>query len=140
VFQNILVGMDGSEAAKHALELALDLARVAHASVHVVSIEEHLPAYAATVGEVEEEDRYENQYFHRVHADARRRAAERNVPITTDVVRGHAADALVRAVQSTKADLLVIGHTGHSKLHNLFLGSTADRVVEHALCPVLVSR
>jgi nucleotide-binding universal stress UspA family protein len=33
-----------------------------------------------------------------------------------------------------------VGHTGHSRLHSLFLGSTADRVVEHATCTVLVVR
>jgi nucleotide-binding universal stress UspA family protein len=38
------------------------------------------------------------------------------------------------------ASLIVLGHTGHSRLHNIFLGSTADRVVERAHCPVLVVR
>jgi nucleotide-binding universal stress UspA family protein len=35
---------------------------------------------------------------------------------------------------------VVLGHTGHSRLHHLFLGSTADRVVERAHCAVLVVR
>ena len=140
MYQNILVGLDGSEAGNHALDLALELADLTHAKVHVVSVEEHLPAYAATVGEVDDEDRYENEYFQRVQADAQRAAAKRRVPITLEVQRGHAADALVRTAKVTHADIVVIGHTGHSRLHNLFLGSTADKVVEHAPCPVLVAR
>ena len=37
-------------------------------------------------------------------------------------------------------DLIAAGHTGHSRLHHLFPGSTADRVVELANCPALVIR
>lgn len=140
MYRNILVGLDGSDAGNHALELALELAKLSDGSVHVVSVEEHLPAYAATVGEVDDEDRYESEYFQRLHADVTRAANERQVPITAEIQRGHAAETLVRAAQLSHADILIIGHTGHSRLHNLFLGSTADRVVEHAPCPVLVAR
>ena len=63
MFTRILVGLDGSEAAQRALERALDLAALYGAELLVVSVEEKLPAYAATVGEVQEEERYEHRYF-----------------------------------------------------------------------------
>ena len=106
----------------------------------MVSVEERLPAYAATVGEVDEEERFEDHYFRRLHHDARRLADFRRVPFSHEIVAGHAAQVLVRVAKANGHDLLVIGHTGHSRLHDLFLGSTADRVVEHAPCPVLVVR
>ena len=140
MFQNIVVGLDGSEGARHALERALDLASLTHGAVHAVSVEEHIPAYAATVGEVDDEVEFKNHYFKGVHADAVKAAGSRRMILSFDIVRGHAADQLVRAAVDRKADLLVIGHAGHSRLHNLLLGSTADRVVEHAPCPVLVVR
>ena len=140
MFQSIVVGIDGSEGASRALDGALELASLTGGDVHVIAVEEHLPAYAATVGEVDEEVRFENGYFRRVESDALRRAAARSVTLTFDVMRGHAADQLVRAAVARQADLLVVGHTGHSRLHVLVLGSTADRVVEHAPCPVLVIR
>lgn len=85
MFRKILVGLDGSDAARHALTSALDLAALTGAELHVVSVEEHLPAYAATVGEVQDEDRFEHAYFKPVQAEARRLAAERGVRITAEV-------------------------------------------------------
>jgi nucleotide-binding universal stress UspA family protein len=57
-----------------------------------------------------------------------------------EVVPGHPAQALPRMASERTCDLIVLGHTGHSRLHDLFLGSTADRVVERAHCAVLVVR
>ena len=55
---------------------------------------------------------------------------------------GHPAQALVRYVKEAGVDLLVMGHTGHSKLWGTFLGTTADngKVVSHATCSVHVVR
>jgi nucleotide-binding universal stress UspA family protein len=140
MFRSILVGLDGSEAAQHALVRALELASLCDAEVHVLSVEERLPAYAATVGEVEDEERFEHGYFRRIQHEARRLAGERGVPVHLEIVPGHAAQTIARAAAEHKVDLIVVGHTGHSRLHHLFLGSTADRVVERASCAVLVVR
>ncbi|SRR6266536_3283522 len=140
MFRKILVGLDGSEAARHAMERALDLAALCQAEVHLLSVEEHIPAYAATVGEAMEEERFEHGYFRRIQHDARHRGTERGVRVTTEILPGHAAQILARRAAEGGFDLVVLGHTGHSRLHNLFLGSTADRVVERAHCPVLVVR
>ena len=140
MFARILVGLDGSDAAHNALSTALDLAALSGAEVLVASVEERLPAYAATVGEVEDEERFEHGYFHEIQARAKRAAAERGVRLETTILPGHAAQTLTRLGRERGCDLIVVGHTGHSRLHNLFLGSTADRVVELASCPVLVTR
>jgi nucleotide-binding universal stress UspA family protein len=140
MFARILVGLDGSEAAHHALAMALDLAALCGAEVHAASIEERLPAYAATVGEVEDEEGFAHDYFQEIQDRARRIAAERGVPFDGSIMPGHAAQALTRLAREGGFDLIVVGHTGHSRLHHLFLGSTADRVVEGASCPVLVVR
>jgi nucleotide-binding universal stress UspA family protein len=41
------------------------------------------------------------------------------------------------AATETQADLIVLGHKGHF-LRDHLLGSTADRVAEHAECPVMI--
>jgi nucleotide-binding universal stress UspA family protein len=140
VFQKILVGLDGSEAARHAFEKALEIGALCDAEVHVVSVEEHIPVSAATVGEVEDEERYQSRYFSRIHSEARRLAERRHIALRTAILPGHAAQVLVQQAKEGGFDLVVIGHTGHSRLHAFFLGSTADRVVEHAPCAVLVVR
>jgi nucleotide-binding universal stress UspA family protein len=140
MFARILVGLDGSEAAQHALVTALDLAGLCGAEVHAVSVEERLPAYAGTVGEIEDEEHFAHEYFDAVIARARLTAAERGIPFDSSIVPGHAAQVLARLARELGCDLIVVGHTGHSRLHHLFLGSTADRVVELANCHVLVAR
>jgi nucleotide-binding universal stress UspA family protein len=47
---------------------------------------------------------------------------------------------IVRAAEETNTDLIVIGTQGRSGLARMFIGSTAERVVRHAPCPVMVIR
>ncbi len=47
---------------------------------------------------------------------------------------------IVAAAGETKADLIVIPTHGHTGLQHYLLGGTAERVVRHAQCPVLVVR
>jgi nucleotide-binding universal stress UspA family protein len=54
------------------------------------------------------------------------------------VVRGHAADAIVRYAESEGMSLVVIGQHGHSRITRFFLGSTTDRVSEHCPCTVMI--
>ncbi len=44
------------------------------------------------------------------------------------------------AARKRKADLIIIGTHGYSGLKHTLLGSSAERVVRHAPCPVLVVR
>ena len=140
MFHRILVGVDGSEGGQRALERAVELAVLCGADMLVVSVEEKLPAYAATVGEIDDAQRLEHRYFRQIQHDARRYVESNGVTVHLEVAPGHPAMTIARLAAERGCDLIVLGHTGHSRLHNLFLGSTADRVVEQAHCAVLVVR
>lgn len=56
------------------------------------------------------------------------------------IMAGNAHRVLVEAAQKAGADLLVVGATGSGPLAAELLGSTADRVLRKAPCPVLVVR
>ncbi len=47
---------------------------------------------------------------------------------------------IIDAARSLKTDLIIISTHGYSGLKHVLLGSTAERVVRHAPCPVLVVR
>jgi universal stress protein A len=47
-------------------------------------------------------------------------------------------DEIVKMAKYLKVDLIIIGSHGRTGLAHLLIGSVAERVVEHAQCPVLV--
>lgn len=70
-----------------------------------------------------------------------RQAVEAGVRATTAIVDGGIpADAIVRAAESAKTDILVLGTHGRTGVARLVLGSVAARVVATASCPVLTVR
>ncbi len=139
-YKRILVPLDGSQGAWKAFRKALLMAEEMNAEIAVLSVEERLPKYAATVGEVDEELERENEYFARLQNDARQLARERGIELPAETVIGHAARAIVEYAGEHDFDLIVMGHIGHSGLWGTLLGSTTDRVVEQAPCDVLVVR
>ena len=47
---------------------------------------------------------------------------------------------IVELVEREGFDLLLVGFMGHSAIYNRLIGSTTDRLVELAPCPVLVAK
>jgi nucleotide-binding universal stress UspA family protein len=138
-FTNILVPVDGSEGSRHALDAALSIAEAMAGRITALAVEGKLPAYAASIGEVDEVKREKDQFFSRVLEQARAVAMERGVEIEAALVAGHAAEVITHYAEAHAHDLIVIGYRGHF-LGDYLLGSTADRVSHHAHCPVMVVR
>jgi nucleotide-binding universal stress UspA family protein len=117
--------------------MALDIARQNGAELHMVSVEEisYLPEY---IEEVREEKGTAARRFHAVIQRAAKMAGERHVKLQTHVMAGHPVRDVIELAARLKADLLVIGATGHSALYTRMIGSRADRIVQLAPCPVLV--
>jgi len=136
-FDRILVAIDGSQGGQNALSKALELAQVTGASVSAFAVAGPLPAYAATVGEVDEVKREKDSFFGAVAASAREQAEAAGVDFRIEVRAGHAAELITRYARDIDADLVVVGHKGHF-LSDYLLGSTADRVAHHAHCPVMI--
>ena len=138
-FERIVVAIDGSEGSDHAFAKALELASLTNARLIALAVEGPLPAYAATIGEVDEVKREKDAFFGALAARAREQAERVGVDLEVELRAGHAAELIVRFASEQQADLIVLGHRGHF-LRDHLLGSTADRVVEHAGCPVMIVR
>ncbi|MEA2276063.1 MAG: hypothetical protein QOI62_20 [Solirubrobacteraceae bacterium] len=138
-FNNVLVPVDGSDGAAKALDCALSLCSALDARLTALAVEGKLPAYAASLGEVDEVKREKDEFFTAVLTRAQEAARERGVAIRTELVPGHAAEVITHYAAAHGHDLIVIGHRGHF-LGDVLLGSTADRVAHHAPCPVMVVR
>ena len=53
------------------------------------------------------------------------------------IAKGDAADAIVQIAIDRDIDLIVMGTHGYEGAKKFFLGSTAEKVIRHAVCPVL---
>jgi len=140
VFDKIVVAYDDSPGARRALEIGVHLAQSRPGvELTAVAVEAHLPHYGATVGEVEEERAVEEQACQRWLRAAEAYADEHGVQIHAVIRAGHPAQELLHAVDKHEAELLIMGHSGHSAVWGRFLGSTVDRVSHHANCSVLIA-
>jgi nucleotide-binding universal stress UspA family protein len=135
----VVVGVDGSEASKDALRWAMSYARMAGATLRVVTVW-HFPASFGwgPVLAVPEMD---------LEADARAALKEtieavattgKPVTMQTEVLEGPPALMLLRAARD--ADLLVVGSRGHGAFAGMLLGSVSEHCAHHATCPVVVVR
>jgi nucleotide-binding universal stress UspA family protein len=131
----IVVGYDGSEAARRALFRAEQLG--GGAALTVVSaarVVPHAGRGGPTVDAVEAEDRAKNL------AEARSILASKGkVP---RIIEGHGdpAEAIVKEAEETGADLVVVGTRGHGLVGRALMGSVSTKVLHHAPCDVLVVR
>jgi nucleotide-binding universal stress UspA family protein len=138
-FTNVLVAIDGSDDARTALDCALSICGALGARLTALAVEGKLPAYAASLGEVDEVKREKDEFFTRVLGEAEQAARDRGVEVRTELVPGHAAEVITHYAAAHGHDLIVVGYRGHF-MGDILLGSTADRVAHHAHCPVMVVR
>lgn len=133
----IVVGVDGSEGGQRALRWAV--AEAVHRATAVQAVIawrwdgiETLPPVAYTAAE--EHDRA--IAILRRAVDELTPAERGGVAIAEQVIEGRPADVLTAA--ASRADLLVLGSHGHSRVWHTVLGSVSEECVRKAGCPVVV--
>lgn len=132
----IVVGVDGSDGSRRALETAIDLAAGLGVDVEALcvwSIVYGAGEFAMTLpmahSEFEEASR-------KALNDLVAEVDPKGVVVHQSVVEGDASGVLVRA--SEDARMLVVGTRGHGGFVGLLIGSVSHKVIAHAKCPVLV--
>ena len=136
--ERIVVGTDGSEGARRALQWAIDEARRHGAHVECVLAWE-VPVVAAGYPESPgfEPESLERDAVERLHeAVAAVDTSGLDSPVDEHVARGAAAHVIVEAAGD--ADLVVVGARGLGGFKGLLLGSVSQHVTRHAPCSVVV--
>lgn len=72
--------------------------------------------------------------------EAKQRIANRGISASTRIETGPPSEAIVAAALTEAVDFIVLGTSGRSGLAHVLLGSTAERVISRAPCPVLAVR
>jgi len=138
MFTKILVGYDGSNGGKAALQRAAALVKQTNAQLTALWVREPLPRYTDLPGEPEEESEAADDYFKERAQEVEAVAAERGIRIRSETRYGHPAKTIVKVADEGGFDLIVVGHSDHSELWGRLLGDTADRISDHAHCSVLI--
>jgi nucleotide-binding universal stress UspA family protein len=143
-FERIVCPVDFSDGSRHALAMAITLARWYDASLTVLHVHANWPLadMLPSVRPLEARPMPLDDSARQAMMDAVQRfAASVGVPAGLDV-RYHLADSLdvVAEIlsQTEDAGAVVIGTHGRSGFERLMLGSVAERVLRKATCPVLV--
>jgi nucleotide-binding universal stress UspA family protein len=138
IADGLVVGHDGSRAAAEAVRWAARLAGRLDCPLHVVrawTLSTAPRPASATTGYVPSLLEFEQAVRERLDRDVARLDLGA-VEVTTHVLHGSAARRLLEA--AARADMLVVGARGEGGFRGLRFGSTADQVVRHASCPVVV--
>lgn len=138
MYKKILVGYDGSKFSDAALNEALRLAKDMDGQITVVCAVERNYEMEAMAPELERK-------FEEKAVEDLRKAEETikkaGVKYEREEVNLESPyKAIIAAAQKQKSDLIVVGTHGRTGLLRLLMGSTAERVIGHAPCNVLIVR
>ena len=139
MFKKILLAYDGSDGAKLALERVAEFAKVTKTELHMLAVG-RIPEYAETMSEVEEAREQAKNFYSKIMEDAVESLRQRELEAKVHIDFGKPGDVILRIAEDLIVDLIVLGTKPHSALRRRFLGATVDKVVDHALCSVLVVR
>jgi nucleotide-binding universal stress UspA family protein len=135
MFQTIVVGVDGSDPNRKAVEAAARLAASIGATLFLVHADEVLPGRVAPVREASDEV---GEILHEAEALAKELGANIGGLIEAVVGLKGPAGALDEAAVEHHADLIVVGTRGHGPWAGAVLGSVSQRLLHNPPCPVLV--
>jgi nucleotide-binding universal stress UspA family protein len=141
----ILVPVDFSDDSVAAVAWACKQAQVMDADVliyHVVHDPGEAPGFYKRESDDivrpmhEVADKMMNKFVKKVLGDICPKSVAKRV--TTTVDQGLPVSRILKTAKKSNARMIVIGSKGHSKLHNLLLGSKAEQVIQLADIPVVV--
>jgi len=144
--QNIIVPIDFSEMSAQAIQIARRLARRFAASLHLAHVRQlnYAADFVAPAPPIVPFSfmPYEQNAEQIALKELKRVASECSVSSANCHVLSGAPpfDEICRLGQAVPADFIVMPTHGRTGLKHVFLGSTAERIVQHSSCPVLVTR
>ena len=147
VFKTIMVPLDSSHYGEAALPLAIKLALQCGASMSLVNVCE--PFWDALFMNVSPEMGAMNQdmleasqreilatgraYLHRLADDVR----AKGIQVSWEVRSGRPIDEILRAIETTAVDLIVIATHGRGGISRLAFGSVTNELLQHSTVPIL---
>jgi nucleotide-binding universal stress UspA family protein len=136
-YQSVLVPFDGSEFSRKALARAAEMTKTDGGQITVLYV---IPRYEEMMEFYRSESIRKSLYAEaeKVIGEAKKIAAGVGVSIRTEIREGHASDEIVAVAKKYENDVIAMGTYGWKGVNSAIMGSTTNRVIADASCPVLV--
>jgi nucleotide-binding universal stress UspA family protein len=136
-YNSLLVPFDGSDSSKKALLRACELSKSDGSEISVLYV---IPRYEEMMDFFKTETIKKSLYqeAEKIAEGAKKIAAAQGVPIKAVVQEGHAGEKIVEIADKLKNDVIVMGTHGWRGMNKAILGSTAERIIAYASCPILI--
>lgn len=139
--KKVVAAVDGSEQSIRAAQHAIDLARLTHGTVSLITVVRPPEGWWGLEGAPPSPEALaravaagQQDILDRVMASL----DTEGVAVETAEELGDPTAAILAHCEAMEADLLVIGRRGAGVMERVILGSVADRLAHHAPCPVLI--
>ncbi|HEX5491794.1 MAG TPA: universal stress protein [Candidatus Udaeobacter sp.] len=138
--KRIVVPVDFSEFSERALKYAVQMAKEFKAELLLVHVVEAFPIdYMLGIKSAEQANQWQVQQSEkRLREVCGKLTSEDSVAVSSSVKFGKPFQEIVHFASEHQIDLIIIATHGYTGLKHIQLGSTAEMVVRHATCPVLV--
>lgn len=145
MYRNILVAIDGSEAAERGLDQAVGLARALGGKIRLVHVVNEISGIPTDLPGVDFRSIVEDlgRSGRSILSRARERVRVAGIEADTQLVEiwgGRAGDQIVELARSSQADLIVCGTHGRRGVRRILMGSDAEYIVRRSPVPVLLVR
>jgi len=137
-YKKLLVGLDSSEASKHAYEEVLNFAKETQAEVLTISVvptHKELVSSFSVFGHIK--DLIKKPYIKALQ-EAQDIAEDMGLKVKTFLEEGRPYEKIVEVAQKESCDLIITGRRGITSFEKIFIGSTAYRVVNNSPVDVLI--
>lgn len=133
LFSKIVLGYDGSDHAKKALRVAVDLAKKYGSEILVVTVID-----AASVSSDPNAIRVVSEAASQIAAEASESLSREGIAHRVFVRQGDPSVEITRVAEDNGADLIVVGSRGLSTFKRIILGSVSHGVLSRSRVSVLV--
>jgi nucleotide-binding universal stress UspA family protein len=139
MLKKILVAFDGSEQSNKAFAFALEMSKLcAGAAPEIMVLSVAQPPEPIDIVEMDAIIDSATHHYEELFTGLKDKAKAQNIEIGTEIVIGHPADQIIKYAAEKKADIIVVGQRGKSKIESWLLGSVSKRVSSYAPCTVTI--
>jgi nucleotide-binding universal stress UspA family protein len=138
-YKSILVPFDGSQFSKKALNRACAVAKAEGSGVTVLYV---IPRYEEMIGFIKNDAIRQSlqQEALKIIDSAKDLAGRDGITVNAVVEDGYPSDSIIGSAIKLQTDLIIIGSYGWKGINKAVMGSTTERVIMDAPCPVLAVR